>query len=288
MRRPAFAFLVLVVIVATAQADPRPDKVDTYKTVDGHKLRAFMFFPPGHKPTDKAPAIVLFFGGGWKTGAPGQFYRQAHYLASRGMVAVCPVYRTEKRHKTTPQECVKDGKSAIRWVRGHAAELGVDPDRIAAGGGSAGGHVAAATATLDGFNEPGEDTSISCRPNALVLFNPVFDNGPDGYGHDRVKDYWKSISPMHNLNKKTPPTLVMLGTADSLIPVATAKQYKRLMTQAGVRCDLRLYDGEKHGFFNQSKFHETLLATDEFLTSLGYLEGKPTLKRGQYEREKKK
>jgi acetyl esterase/lipase len=278
------SILLIVAVTATAQArpkldKPRPDKAVIYKEVDGHKLRAFVFFPPGHKKTDKSPAIVLFFGGGWISGAPGQFYRQSYYLASRGMVAVCPVYRTKKRHKTSPQECVKDGKSIIRWVRSHAKELGVDPNRIAAGGGSAGGHVAAATALVKGFDEKGEDTSVDCRPNALVLFNPVFDNGPDGYGHDRVKAYWKKISPMHNIAKGAPPTLVMLGTKDRLIPVATAKKYKQQMEKAGARCDLRLYKDEGHGFFNREKCYDTLIDADRFLTSLGYLKGQPTLGR---------
>ena len=69
---------------------------------------------------------------------------------------------------------VKDGKSAVRWIRANAARLGIDPDRLAAGGGSAGGHVAAATATTQGIEEEGEDTSVSSRPCALVLFNPVW------------------------------------------------------------------------------------------------------------------
>ncbi|MEM8713895.1 MAG: alpha/beta hydrolase fold domain-containing protein, partial [Planctomycetota bacterium] len=87
-----------------------------------------------------------------------------------------------------PTTCVEDGKSAVRWIREHAAEIGVDPGRLAAGGGSAGGHVAAAIATVNGFNADQDDLSVSCVPEALVLFNPVFDNGPGGYGHDRVQE----------------------------------------------------------------------------------------------------
>jgi acetyl esterase/lipase len=199
------------------------------------------------------------------------------------MVAVSAEYRVKNRHGTTPYECVKDGKSAIRWVRMHAPELGINPDRIAAGGGSAGGHVAAATGTVKGFEEPSEDKTISAKPNALVLFNPVFDNGPGGYGHDRVQDHWQDFSPMHNIDKDTPPTIVFLGTKDKLIPVSTAQKYRDLMTQAGRRCDLHLYEGQPHGFFNyrdgkNTYYYQTVIEADRFLASLGYLEGRPTLK----------
>ena len=98
------------------------------------------------------------------------------------MVAMAAEYRVKSRHNTTPFECVMDGKSALRWIRKNAAKLGVDPERIGAGGGSAGGHVAAAVATVPGLNEEGEDLSISCLPDTLVLFNPVYDNGPGGFG----------------------------------------------------------------------------------------------------------
>jgi acetyl esterase/lipase len=193
------------------------------------------------------------------------------------MVAISAEYRVKSRDKTTPKECVMDGKSALRWVRKHAKELGVDPKMIAAGGGSAGGHVAAATVNSKGFEE-GENLEVSSRPAALVLFNPVFDNGPKGYGHDRVKDYWKEISPMHNISKESPPTVVFLGTKDHLIPVATAEEYKKKMEAAGGRCDLHLYEGQTHGFFNRNRdnddkyFDMTTREVDEFLVSLGFLE----------------
>lgn len=252
-------------------AEVQPGRIVEYKRVGDSTLTLHLFNPPGHKADDQTPAIVFFFGGGWTGGVPKQFYKQSAHLASRGMVAICAEYRIESKHQTSPRECVKDGKSAMRWVRSHAVELGIDPDRIAAGGGSAGGHVAAATATLAGFNEEGEDISVICKPAALVLFNPVFDNGPEGYGYDRVKDYWKEFSPLHNLDASAPPTLVMLGTKDNLIPVATAEAYQAKMKALGVRCDLILYEEQPHGFFNQAKYQETLQAADDFLVSLGYL-----------------
>lgn len=260
---------------------PQPDQIIPYKQIGDITLTLHVFNAPGHKATDKTPAIVFFFGGGWNTGTPSAFYRQSAYLASRGMVAVCADYRTKSKYQTTPAECVKDGKSAMRWVRSHAKELGIDPNKLAAGGGSAGGHVAAATAIIKGFNEDGEDTSVSCRPDALVLFNPVIDNGPTGYGYDRVSAYWKTFSPIDNIDKANPPppAIFQLGTKDNLIPVATAERYKKEMENAGARCDLLLYEDQPHGFFNQARYYETLLEADKFLTSLDYLKGKPTLKK---------
>ncbi len=261
-----------------------PDKLVTYKTVagkDGEKveLKLHVFNPKDHKATDKRPAIVFFFGGGWVSGSPEQFYSQSDYLASRGMVAICAEYRIKKKHGTSPQECVKDGKSAIRWVRRHARKMGIDPEKLAAGGGSAGGHVAAACGTLKGLNEDGEDTSVSSRPNALVLFNPVVDTGPGSHAYERVKEYFGQFSPMHNIDKDTPPTILFLGTKDKLIPVASVEKYKKLMENAGGRCDLHLYKDQKHGFFNGAKYYETLLEADRFLISCGYLSGEPTLQR---------
>jgi len=192
-------------------------------------------------------------------------------------------YRVKGRNGTSPRECVKDGKSAIRYVRAHAAELGIDPDRVAAGGGSAGGHVAAATATVTAFNEDGEDTSVSAVPNALALFNPVYNNGPDGgWNQKTVKDYWKDISPAHNIRKGMPPAIVFLGTQDKLIPVATAKKFQADMKAVGSRSELMLFEGEGHGFFNfgrggNAAYTKTVHAMDKFLAFLGFLKGEPTI-----------
>ncbi|MGE9294550.1 MAG: alpha/beta hydrolase [Puniceicoccales bacterium] len=279
--RVLFCTLASLVTLGAANGGPKADAVIPYKKTDQGTLNLYVYYPEGHKPSDQTPAIVLFFGGGWKGGGAGHFSQQAKYLASRGMVAICPEYRTEKGHGTDPRKCVSDGKSAMRWVRAHADELGIDPDMIAAGGGSAGGHVAAATALVEAYDEDA-DTSVSCVPDALVLFNPVIDNGPNGYGYERVKDYWESFSPMNNIDADAPPTVILIGDSDQLVPVATVEEYQKRMQDAGVRCDLHIYEGQKHGFFNKSKNPEhytlTLIEADKFLESLGYLEGQPTLK----------
>ena len=274
--------LLFVIVPMTIGAPSPPLKIAgttavVYKTVGETTLFLYVFDPKDHQQSDERPAVVFFFGGGWNGGTPTQFEHHCRHLASRGMVAIVADYRVKSRHGTTPKECVMDGKSAIRWVRSNATKLGIDPYRIAAGGGSAGGHVAAATGTVMGLEQRGEDIRISSQPNALLLFNPVYDNGPSGYGHSRVKDVYPQISPMHNIKKDTPPTIVFFGTKDSLVPVATAKDYKRRMETVGRRCDLHLYDGQPHGFFNygnQKYYLDTVEKMDKFLVSLNYLKAK--------------
>lgn len=261
---------------------------EVYKKASGSELRIHRFDPPGHDPAkDRRPAVVFFFGGGWKGGSPSQFEPHARYFAGRGLVTFLADYRVESRQGTTPRECVADGKSAVRWIRRHAERLGVDPDRIAAGGGSAGGHVAATTGICEGLDDPGDDLSVSSKSQLLLLFNPVYDNGPGGYGHDRAKEWFPAISPAHNLGADDPPAIVFLGTRDKLIPVATAKRFRDRQKELGVDSELHLYEGEPHGFFNlkQSKpdnFLDTVRKADAFLVKHGYLEGsvdEPLLKR---------
>lgn len=280
-------FLGLILFnVQLAQANqkkplPSPDKTVVYKKLGNTELKLHFFMPDlginGGTGAPKPAAIIFFFGGGWNSGSPSQFYRQSKYLASRGIVAISAEYRVKNRNKTTPVESVKDAKSAMRWLKKHAAEFNFDPKKIVAAGGSAGGHLAAATATLSKFNEASDDLTISPMPSALILFNAVIDNSKTGYGYKRVKDYWQDFSPLHNIHQNMPPTLSMIGTKDHLIPVQTAQLFQQKMHEVGIRSDLNIYEGGKHGFFNyqfRPFFNATLQATDKFLVSLGYLPAK--------------
>jgi acetyl esterase/lipase len=279
---PAFRWVPLLVLVACSAlaAEAPVGTAHVYKRVGGRALKLFVVSPPDAKPTDRRPALVLFHGGGWTGGAPTQFNTQAAYLASRGLVCVQVEYRLlDKTDKAPPVICVQDAQSALRWVRSHAAALGVDPARIGAGGGSAGGHLAAFVGLANGHDDPADNLTISPRAAALVLFNPVFDNGPvGGWGQARVGGRVKEFSPAHNITADDPPTLVFLGRNDNLIPVATVERFAAAMKSAGVRCDTFYYDAQPHGFFNQEPYKtRTLIEADKFLASLGWLNGPPTL-----------
>jgi dipeptidyl aminopeptidase/acylaminoacyl peptidase len=116
----------------------------------------------------------------------------------------------------------------------------------------------------------------------LVLYTPVFDNSPKGFGHSLVKDYWKAISPIDHVDEQTPPTVVFLGTKDKHVPVETGKRFDRLMKEKGRHSVLHLYEGKPHAFFNlwvsREILADTLVKVDRFLASLGYLQGEPIFK----------
>jgi acetyl esterase/lipase len=250
-----------------------------YKEANGRKLRLFIDKPADWKPSDKRPAMIFFFGGGWVGGTPDQFKKQAAYFATRGMVTARVDYRTIPAKKGPPDVCCADAKSAIRHLRTHAAKLGVDPSRIAGAGGSAGGHLAAFAALVPGLDDPKDDLNVSCKPDALVLFNPVFDNGPGQWGNDRLGANFRAYSPAHHISKGAPPTIIFLGDSDKLIPVKVGENFTAKMKEVGSRCELRITKGAGHGFFNNSPhFEETVVAADEFLESLGWIKGTPTLK----------
>lgn len=258
-----------------------------FKQVGDVALRLFAFKPADWRAEDRRPAIVFYFGGGWRNGTPAQFAPQAKHLAGRGLVALCAEYRVYSRHEAQVSDCVADAKSAMRWVRGHAAELGVDPDRIVAAGGSAGGHLAAAVATLHGFDAPDDDQNIVCRPNALALFNPAVDltalgsnAGRNSTRGDELRRRLgaapEELSPGKHIVPGVPPTIIFHGKDDTTVPYRQVEQFAAKMAECGNRCELVGYDGAAHGFFNHGRgdgtaYRDTLRKLDQFLVGLGYL-----------------
>ena len=265
-----------------------------YKTAGEVKLHLHIFRPA--KKKSSSPAIVFFFGGGWNHGTPAQFEQQCRYLASRGMMSMTAEYRIRSMHGTRGKACVEDGKSAVRWIRSNAKKLGVNPNRIAAAGGSAGGHVAACTGVIKGFEAKGEDLDTSSAPSAMVLYNPacVIAPIPGRQAHLRAEAIAgmsarmgvapEQLSPWHNVAKGQPPTLVLHGEADLLVPFWTSKVFVEKMKKVDNQAELAAYPDQKHGFFNYGRgnaknFMATMKRTDEFFIKLGWLKGKPTIDR---------
>ncbi len=248
---------------------PAPTRSVIYKEVGDIKLKLHIFEPQNHKSSDKRPAIVFFHGGAYKGGSPNQFYWQAAYLASRGMVAFSAQYRLTTQGVEV-KDGITDGKSVIRWVRKHAGELGVDPNRIAAGGGSAGGHLAAATDVLKTLDEKTEDLTVSSRPDLLILFNPALFHPAEQ----------KTLS-LDDFTKDMRQAIFMFGSKDKeMIKYATDLRLKRA-GPGGWSDKFKIYiaEGVGHGFFNGPPWRErSAYLMDQFLAEHGYTKGEPTLK----------
>ena len=248
-----------------------------YKTVASEQLEMIVVKPEDWEPSDSRPAILFFHGGSWVSGSPLQFRDHAHHFATQGMVCILVQYRLlELGVRIAPEICINDSKSAMRFVRSNASVLGVNPDRIASCGGSAGGHLAAWLGTTDGLDDPQDDLGVSARPNAMCLFAPISDMGPMGIAHNRVLGRHTEFSPMHNISSDDAPHIVLLGSEDHIVPTSMVSRFRRLMLEAGVQSELRIYEGAGHSFFLQSFDREfynlSLTAMERFLGVLGWFD----------------
>jgi len=247
-----------------------------YKTIDTTTLQMHIYFPPDFREGEERAAIVFFFGGGWRNGSYKQFEPHCQHLARKGMVAMAADYRIKSLHNTTPFESIADAKSAIRWMRAHADELGINPDRIVAGGGSAGGHLAACTAILEDVNDTNDDLSVNAVPNAMVLFNPVAD-ATELAGHFGSEEKAKKGSPLHHIRANLPPSIIFHGTKDTTVKAASVEAFQDAMLKFDNECELILFGGAGHGFFNFGRnegkyYRRTVALMDIFLKEHGFIE----------------
>ncbi|MDG2170377.1 MAG: alpha/beta hydrolase, partial [Opitutales bacterium] len=227
-----------------------PTQKVVYKTVDNRSLNLHIFNPEGHQATDTRVVFITFHGGGWVNRDARYFYPFVDHFAKKGMVGISVGYRLhDKKAGISVFDCVKDARSAVRYVRKHARELGINPNKIIVSGGSAGAHLAAGTALFDDVNETTDDLTVSTTPNLLVLYYPVIDTSVDGYGNEKIGDRWKELSPVDQVHSSMPPTLVLHGTGDEITPYAGAKQFEQNMLEADNQCQLISVEGGRHGYF---------------------------------------
>ena len=250
-----------------------------YKKTPHGELILHIFNPKSAKKISDAPALVLFHGGGFKSGDPGQFYPQAKYLSQFGIVVISVQYRIKNTHGTERAHSVMDGKSALAWISDNAELLGIDRDKISVGGGSAGGFMAAvapismktiANSDRDGNQVYESEPSIeSIKPAAAVLYNPGF-----GVNLKSYKNFneWKSESIFAGLDKNYPPTLILLGTDDWLTSESLAKLFCAQLREKKIRCDIVMYRDQKHGFFNSRRnLFDTTKRVENFLRDLNLI-----------------
>ena len=248
-----------------------------YKQSAGQPRQMEIYFPPNHNPAkSKVPGMILFHGGGWSKGTLAQFRVACSYFASRGLVCATAEYQMlgEAEAKKLPagetkkRVCVTDAKSAIRWFKEHAGELGIDPRRVITGGGSAGGHISALATLNPGLNDPEDPEGFDTSVVAYLWFNPAF-------SPEDTKD--PEVDILRHLKAEIPPAIVFFGDKDSWKEgwdIAMA-EWKKLGTKT---INLHIAPGQPHGFFNKDPWQTvTLIAADRFLAQHGLLAGEPTL-----------
>ena len=255
-----------------------PDAAATpvYLQRNGTDMHLNIYYPEGHMEGDSAPCIVFFFGGGFINVSPEQFAEQCRHYSSKGYVAIAADYRVISRNQCTAVESYMDAKSAVRYIRANAPALGIAPNHLVVSGGSAGGGLALMCAMeVTGYNNPGDDTTISCRPDAIVAFNPVVDMEEHPFRIRKFDGAAAELSPLRHLPVQLPPTLIFHGTADVIAGYDRVKTYTEKATSMGADITLQTFEGMEHGFFQRNQhdgkyYAITLAETDAWLTALNW------------------
>lgn len=288
---PALLATSLVIAAPPAGEDPpfqlpagvelKPDLV--YAHVGSRALHLDLYLPKnGSGPH---PAVVYIHGGGWNKGNKNAFRRQAAYMATKGFAGACIEYRlsTEAKYPAA----IYDSKAAVRWVRANAAKYGINPERIGAAGGSAGGQLVAllgVTNEAPEFEGKEGDRSVSSRVSAVAAFNPALDLADFGKRHpantiNLVVQYlgvpyaqnpalWESASPTDHVSSNAVPFLFLHGDADTTVPYQQTVDMVKKLKAAGVHAELFTAPGAKHGFFNRPPWFEpTLKRMESFFQS---------------------
>jgi acetyl esterase len=246
-------FLLACLPAACRSVPPSPPKsansaeplVRVYREVNGQALHAYVFPPASPHPKKRPAAVLLFHGGGWDSGSPEWTFAAARRFAGRGMVAVPIEYRLSEGD-VTPIDALADVCAAFRWARQRAGDLGLDPERVAGYGVSAGGHLLASAATVG--CPPEDPPGVRAEPDALLLWSPALDVARDGWFERKLQGRAKAAaySPAEHVRASTPPTSIVQGAEDTLTPLSGAERYCKRLTESGGSCALHVYKGVGH------------------------------------------
>ncbi len=244
-------------------ADVRVEKDVDYLGAD-RKEKLDLYLPTTPAPEKGFPAVLIIHGGGWTGGDKGAERERniGTTLARAGYVCASVNYvlaeKAQGRGATLAQvwpRNLHDCKTAVRFLRKHAAKYRIDAERIGAIGGSAGGHLAAMvalTAPEDGLDPKEPWGEISCRVQAVV---PMY--GPHdltGTGDDA--DFLRRASPVTYATKDDPPALILHGTKDTTVPLAQSEKLAEALKKAAVEHELVVVEGAPHSFHLEPKGHD--------------------------------
>lgn len=222
--------------------------VRTYKTVNGYNLQAHIFYPSDFKKGEKRPAILVFHGGGWSIGNFSWAFPGAKQYSNLGMIGIAVQYRLSNFMDITPIDAMQDAKDLMIWLRINADSLGILSNKIAGSGWSAGAHLITSAAV---FADTLPDKKINSAPNALLLTSPPLDEGNEKWfihlisktGVDPL-----SLSPVEHVSKGLPPTIILQGREDHVVPLKGVQLFHDKMVADGNYCELCIYDNVGHLF----------------------------------------
>jgi acetyl esterase/lipase len=240
-----------------------PDELEVfsnrvYKTVDTLQLEldVYRLRDTGNEPK---PTMVFIHGGAWKTGKRSDYLPYLIDYAQKGYVTATVSYRLSRVAKFPA--AVQDVNCAVRWLKAHAEEFGIDPDRMVLIGGSAGGHLSMMVgyAGEEPLFEPQcEAGALSSEVRAIVnLYGPTDLTTDEARGrgepisflgatYDERPDLFRQVSPRFYIRPGLPPTLIFHGTIDSVVPVSQADSLAVWLGNAGVPYDYHRLHGWPH------------------------------------------
>ena len=236
--------VAIIFALITRPAIATPDETHKYPAGDGTDLTMHVFVPDISIRSGKA--VIFYFGGGWRVGSPKQFFPFCAALKARGIACFAPDYRVSSRQGTDAVDALHDAQSAYQWVVSHGAKFGVDKSKIYVGGGSAGGHLAAAVAILP-------NKSITHAPAGMLLFNPGVALGRSTRIQKMFRNRAEQYSPIEFVRPSLPGAWIVHGKADEKVPYWVVVNFCQRMEAAGNLCELKGFDDAEHGFFNAGR-----------------------------------